>query len=119
MALTEQNTIAPAPPRTEVAGFPDGYDGPLATASLTLESAATGDGLFDVKQSIQDELLKRVNRHKSSFEGLADGEFRAKVREIVVAILSEPGTAIPPGWTAESLLTELLHDFLGLGPLEK
>jgi pilus assembly protein CpaF len=77
------------------------------------------DGLFDLKQRIQDELLRRVNKHKSSFEGLSDGEFRAKVREILVTILGEPLTAIPSGWTPHSLLTELLNDFLGLGPLEK
>ena len=77
------------------------------------------DGLFDLKQRIQDELLRRVNKHKSSFEGLSDGEFRAKVREILVTILAEPLTAIPSGWTPHSLLTELLNDFLGLGPLEK
>jgi pilus assembly protein CpaF len=78
-----------------------------------------GDRLFDFKQRVQNELLRRVNRHKSSFEGLSDVEFRAKVREIVVAILSEPATAKPRGWTQDALLTELLHDFLGLGPLEE
>ena len=46
------------------------------------------------KQRIQDELLRRVDKHKASFEGLSDDEFRAKVREILVAILSEPSTAI-------------------------
>jgi len=82
-------------------------------------TAAGGVGLFDFKQRVQNELLKRVNKRKSSFEGLNDREFRAKVREILVAILSEPSTVIPPGWTAQLMLTELLHDFLGLGPLEK
>jgi pilus assembly protein CpaF len=60
-----------------------------------------------------------VNKHKASFEGISDDEFRAKVREIVVAILSEPTSVIPPGWSPDSLLTELLHDFLGLGALEQ
>ena len=81
--------------------------------------SAPGDDLSDLKQRVQDELLRRVNKHKSSFEGISDDEFRAKVREIVVAILSEPSTVIPPGWTPDSLLTELLHDFLGLGALEQ
>jgi pilus assembly protein CpaF len=83
------------------------------------EPRGSDDGLFDLKQRIQDELLRRVDKHKASFEGLSDDEFRAKVREILVAILSEPSTAIPPGWTPDSLLTELLHDFLGLGALEQ
>ena len=60
-----------------------------------------------------------MNKHKSSLEGLSDGGFRAKVREMLVTILSESTTVIPPGWTQHSLLTELLNDFLGLGPLEK
>jgi len=77
------------------------------------------DELFGLKQRAQDELLRRVNKRKSSFEGLSDSEFRARVREILVSILAEPSTAIPAGWTSHSLLTELLHDFLGLGPLEK
>jgi len=88
-------------------------------APLGARPSAPGDELFDLKQRVQDELLKRVNRHKSSFEGLSDDEFRAKVREIVVAILSEPATVIPPGWTPDALLTELLHDFLGLGAIEQ
>jgi pilus assembly protein CpaF len=75
--------------------------------------------LFDLKQRIQDELLRRVNKQKSSFEGLSDAEFQAKVREILVTILSEPSTAIPAGWTPQTLLTELINDFLRLGPLEK
>jgi pilus assembly protein CpaF len=80
---------------------------------------ATGDDLYDLKQRVQNELLRRVNKHKASFEGISDDEFRAKVREIVVAILSEPTTVIPPGWSPDALLTELLHDFLGLGALEQ
>jgi pilus assembly protein CpaF len=80
---------------------------------------AAGDDLYDLKQRVQNELLRRVNKHKASFEGISDDEFRAKVREIVVAILSEPTTVIPPGWSPDALLTELLHDFLGLGALEQ
>jgi pilus assembly protein CpaF len=79
----------------------------------------TGDDLSDLKRHVQNELLRRVSKHKASFDGIGDDEFRAKVREIVVAILSEPSTAIPPGWTPDALLTELLHDFLGLGALEQ
>jgi pilus assembly protein CpaF len=119
MAGIETGTLATAPSRTRVAGSPDRYDSPLPPVIRAPGSTTPGEGLFDVKQSIQDELLKRINRHKSSFEGLSDDEFKAKVREIVVNILSAPETAIPPGWTPDSLLTELLHDFLGLGPLEK
>ncbi len=78
-----------------------------------------GDDLSDLKRHVQGELLRRVSKHKASFDGIGDAEFRAKVREIVVAILSEPSTAIPPGWTPDALLTELLHDFLGLGALEQ
>jgi pilus assembly protein CpaF len=80
---------------------------------------APGDDLNDLKQRVQTELLRRVNKHKASFEGISDEDFRAKVREIVVAILSEPSTVIPSGWSPDSLLTELLHDFLGLGALEQ
>jgi pilus assembly protein CpaF len=80
---------------------------------------APGDDLYDLKQRVQNELLRRVNKHKASFEGISDDEFRGKVREIVVAILSEPTTVIPPGWSPDALLTELLHDFLGLGALEQ
>jgi pilus assembly protein CpaF len=80
---------------------------------------ASSDDLQDLKQRVQDELLRRVNKHKASFEGISDEEFRGKVREIVVAILSEPTTVIPPGWSPDALLTELLHDFLGLGALEQ
>jgi pilus assembly protein CpaF len=77
------------------------------------------DDLSDLKQRVQNELLRRVNRHKASFEGISEDEFRVKIREIVVTILSEPATIIPAGWSPDLLLTELLHDFLGLGALEQ
>ncbi|MBM3330733.1 CpaF family protein [candidate division WOR-3 bacterium] len=77
------------------------------------------DDIFDFKQRVQNELVARINKHKASFDGLSDAEFQARVREIVVSILSAPSTAIPPGWTPEKLLAELLHDFLGLGALEQ
>ena len=60
-----------------------------------------------------------MNKRKSSFEGLSDAEFRSRIRELLATILCEPATEIPPGWTPDLLLTELLNDFLGLGPLEK
>jgi pilus assembly protein CpaF len=82
-------------------------------------SGGARDDLSDLKRHVQNELLRRVSKHKASFDGIGDDEFRAKVREIVVGILSEPATAIPPGWTPDALLTELLHDFLGLGALEQ
>jgi len=88
-------------------------------ATPTPEPNAPGSPLFGFKQRIQQELLRRVNRHKTSFDGISDSEFRAKVQEILVGILAEPETVIPEGWTMESLLTELLNDFLGLGPLER
>ncbi|MEO0108923.1 MAG: CpaF family protein [candidate division WOR-3 bacterium] len=74
---------------------------------------------FALKQRVHDELLRRVNRRKSSFDGLSDTEFKSRVREILAAILLEPWVVIPPGWTPDQVLTELLNDFLGLGPLEK
>jgi pilus assembly protein CpaF len=101
---TDRDTLAEAEPTVPGGGPP---------------SDAPRDDLHDLKQRVQDELLRRVNKHKASFEGISDDEFRAKVREIVVAILSEPTSVIPSGWSPDSLLTELLHDFLGLGALEQ
>ncbi|HTW91551.1 MAG TPA: CpaF family protein [bacterium] len=92
---------------------------PSGEAAFDTASASTPEELYEYKQRVQNELLSRVNRHKTSFDGIGEQEFRSKVREIVVAILSEPAYAIPPGWTPQTLLTELLDDFLDLGPLEK
>jgi pilus assembly protein CpaF len=78
-----------------------------------------GNELFDFKQRAQAELLERVNKRKSSFDGLSDVEFRGRVREILMTMLSEPSMAIPSGWKIDALLTELLNDFLGLGPIEE
>ena len=123
---TEDGLRSPTPdPRTPVPGSQSSIvnrqspipESPIPDLSPLL--SAPGNELFAVKQRIQDELLRRVNKHKSSLEGLNDGGFRAKVREMLAAILSEPTTVIPPGWTPHSLLAELLNDFLGLGPLEK
>jgi pilus assembly protein CpaF len=90
-----------------------------ARTPVVRRAAPEEGGLYDFKQHVQNELLRRVDRHKASFDGISDTEFRSKVRELLVTILSEPATSIPSGWTLDSLLTELLHDFLGLGPLEK
>ena len=91
---------------------------PTVTGGMPPPGAA-GDDLSDLKQRVQNELLRRVNKHKASFEGISDEDFRSKVREIVVTILSEPTTVIPPGWSPDALLTDLLRDFLGLGALEQ
>jgi pilus assembly protein CpaF len=55
----------------------------------------------------------------SSFDGLSEEELKANVRESLTAMLSNPSSAIPSGWTQDSLLSELLNDYVGLGPLEK
>jgi pilus assembly protein CpaF len=110
----KSETPNPKPETAEEAGLEKGTP-PDAGAGKPVSH----EELFGLKQRVQDELLRRVNRRKASFEGLSDTEFRSRVREILVAILGEPSTRIPSGWTAQSLLTELLHDFLGLGPLEK
>jgi pilus assembly protein CpaF len=111
----------PEPETVEEADRGQGTRTAVAAGKPLPQMAANGGevGLFDLKRRVQDELLRRVNKHESSFEGLNDSEFRAKVREVLVTILAEPLTAIPSGWTPHLLLTELLNDFLGLGPLEK
>jgi pilus assembly protein CpaF len=77
------------------------------------------DKLFEFKQRIQAEFSKRMKKNKSSYAGLDDDEFKAKIRELLKSILSELSAAIPSGWTQDSLLIELLKDSLGLGPIEK
>jgi pilus assembly protein CpaF len=111
--------VVGAPETVRDLAAPSNADSQSQSATGGLRTAAGRAGLFDFKRRAQNELLKRVNRHKSSFEGLSDSDFRAKVREILVAIISEPSAAVPAGWTRDLMLTELLNDFLGLGPLEK
>jgi pilus assembly protein CpaF len=81
--------------------------------------AEDGRNLFVLKRYVQEELLRRVNKRKTALDGLSDAEFKLKVRDIVAGIVAEPAVVIPAGWTGDRLLTELLNDFLGLGPLEK
>ena len=134
MVDTEKSALLPSPSRPRRGGALDKYEGlmpsvvrendhdALLEAGLTYPGggpSAPGDVLDDLKQRVQNELLRRIDKHKASFDGIGDVEFRAKVREIVVDILSDPSTVIPPGWSPDGLLTELLRDFLGLGVIEQ
>jgi pilus assembly protein CpaF len=134
MADTDKSTLLPSPSRSRGSVLVDRYEGAMTSlvreknpealleAELNYAGAkpdTRGDALDDLKQRVQSELLRRIERHKTSFDGLSDVEFRSKVREIVVDILSNPSTVIPAGWSLDGLLEELLRDFLGLGALEQ
>lgn len=75
--------------------------------------------LYHFRQMVQEELLRRVNKHKVSLEGLNEERFKAEVRLMLSRILTEGVFPLPAGWSVTSLLNELANDFLGLGPIEK
>lgn len=88
-------------------------------AAPTLHPGSPDSRLHEYKRRVHRELLNRVNRHKTEFDGISNAELHARVREMLLTLLAEPATQPPAGWSSEELLAELLHDFLGLGPLER
>jgi pilus assembly protein CpaF len=74
-----------------------------------------GDGLVEVRRSLHERLLRRVDAR--GLEGITRPERRLRVREEALAILREQGHILPQSALAK-VVNEVSDAVVGLGPIE-
>lgn len=72
----------------------------------------------EIKRLSHIELLKRLNLKRMVLSGTAQEELEKKARETIHEIISELTVELPEGVTADKIERELVHEAIGLGPLE-
>jgi len=72
----------------------------------------------EIKKQAHGELLKRLNLKRMAISGASEEELADKAKGVIHDILSDLTVSLPYGVTLEKIETELVHEAIGLGPLE-
>ncbi len=72
----------------------------------------------EIKRQAHLELLKRLNVKRMLMSGTAQEVLENKAKETIHEIMSELSIPLPTGVTQEKIERELVHEAIGLGPLE-
>ena len=72
----------------------------------------------EIKRQAHVELLKRLNVKRMLMSGTAQEVLENKAKETIHEIMSELSIPLPNGVTQEKIERELVHEAIGLGPLE-
>ncbi len=87
----------------------------LQVSGIPLEARAL---VQEIKRLSHIELLKRLNLKRMVLSGAAQEDLEKKARETIHEIISELTVTLPDGVTTEKIERELVHEAIGLGPLE-
>ena len=74
--------------------------------------------LQEIKKRAHVELIKRLNLKRLAMSGVSEDELNEKARSTIKEIVSEISIDLPPEITLELIEQELVHEAIGLGPLE-
>ncbi|MCK5845225.1 MAG: Flp pilus assembly complex ATPase component TadA [Victivallales bacterium] len=72
----------------------------------------------EIKKRAHVELITRLNLKRLAVSGVSEDELAEKAKKAIHEILSELSIPLPPGVKIEILERELVHEAIGLGPLE-
>ena len=72
----------------------------------------------EIKKHAHAELLKRLNLKKLAVAGASDESLEQKARETINEIVGQLNIQLPSNIKKEVIEQELLHEAIGLGPLE-
>ncbi|HCE44837.1 MAG TPA: pilus assembly protein TadA [Lentisphaeria bacterium] len=72
----------------------------------------------EIKKQAHGELMKRLNLKRMAISGASEEELADKAKGTIHDILSELTVSLPYGVTLEKIETEMVHEAIGLGPLE-
>ena len=72
----------------------------------------------EIKKHAHAELLKRLNLKKMAVAGSSDNSLEQKARETIKEIIAQLNVKLPQNISKEVIEQELLHEAIGLGPLE-
>ena len=74
--------------------------------------------LQEIKKRAHIELIKRLNLKRLAMSGVSEGDLNEKAKNVIHEIVSEISIPLPPEITPELIEQELIHEAIGLGPLE-
>ncbi|OGV47934.1 MAG: hypothetical protein A2017_10970 [Lentisphaerae bacterium GWF2_44_16] len=72
----------------------------------------------EIKKRAHIELLKRLNLKRMAMAGTSEAELSEKAKNTIHEILAELSIPLPQGVSTEKIEKELVHEAIGLGPLE-
>jgi pilus assembly protein CpaF len=72
----------------------------------------------EIKKRAHVELLKRLNLKRMALSGASEEDLAEKAKTTIHEILSELSIPLPPGINPGVIEKELVHEAIGLGPLE-
>lgn len=88
----------------------------LPVAGIPLEARPL---VQEIKKRAHVELLKRLNLKRMTLAGTSESDLEQKAKSTIHEILSELSIPLPPGVTSDNIEKELVHEAIGLGPLEE
>jgi len=72
----------------------------------------------EIKKRAHVELIKRLNLKRMALSGTSEAELAEKAKTTIHEILSALSIPLPPGVSLDKVEKELVHEAIGLGPLE-
>ena len=72
----------------------------------------------EIKKRAHIELITRLNLKRMALSGISEEDLAKKAETTIHTILSELSIPLPPGVDLATIETELVHEAIGLGPLE-
>ena len=72
----------------------------------------------EIKKRAHIELITRLNLKRLAVSGVSEDDLQEKAKQAVHDILSELSIPLPPGVDIKIVEQELIHEAIGLGPLE-
>ena len=74
--------------------------------------------LQEIKKRAHVELIKRLNLKRMAMSGVSENDLNNKAKSVIHEIVGEISIPLPPEITPELIEQELIHEAIGLGPLE-
>jgi pilus assembly protein CpaF len=74
---------------------------------------------FKIRRTIHDKLIDRLDLRRKDIVQLSDEDLRKRARAVIEQILVDLRWEIPEGLERETLISHVLDEALGLGPLEE
>ena len=74
--------------------------------------------LQEIKKRAHIELIKRLNLKRLAMSGVSEDSLNEKAKGVIHEIVSEISIPLPPEISRELIERELIHEAIGLGPLE-
>lgn len=93
-------------------------EGPIPVLNVSGIPKESRPLVQEIKKHAHVELLKRLNLKRMALSGASEEELAEKAKKTIHDILSELSVPLPNGVSREKIERELVHEAIGLGPLE-